>query len=430
MTAELVTLLGEHEVGHVRRDWKGRYSFVYADNWRSQPDAYPLSMSMPLSVAEHGHRVVRAFLENLLPDNPVTRDRWISKFHLPEDDLLALLAKVGDDCAGAVRFRLPDRPRLSMEPGSVDWLDAAQMADRLRGLWNDMAAWRRGDDVGFFTLGGAQAKSAFHFDNGRWGVPTGGIPTTHIVKPGIFGYDAHAENEHFCLALAARLGLPVANSRIEHFEDEVAISVERFDRLRTRGGILRIHQEDLCQALSVLPGDKYESDGGPTPRRIVDVIRAHAQDPVQDVGSFIAALVYNWLIAGTDAHAKNYSLWIREGGRVNTAPLYDIYSSLPYDKPISKMHMSMHIAGHDILSEVGPIQWRKLFKELNLEEEALRAAMIDMADCLPDHATSLHKQCQKEGVSHPVIDRLASTISERAKHCSGELRAWPPLSRV
>ncbi len=431
MTSELVTLLDDQEVGRVRRDWRGRLTFVYSDEWRNLPDAYPLSISMPLSLGEHGQHLIKPYLENLLPDDPWMRGRWDTRFHLPANDLLALLAKVGEDCAGAVRFATPEGAAEALEErGAVEWLDEAALAERVRGLWSDLSAWRRAEDPGLFTLSGVQAKTALFFDGQRWGIPSGGIPTTHILKPGALGYDAHAENEHFCLSLAAALGLAVASSQVVRFADEVAIAVERFDRLRAGTQVMRIHQEDLCQALHVLPSDKYESDGGPSPRQIVEVIRQHSHEPELDIGSFVAALIYNWLIAGADAHAKNYALRIRPGGRVNTAPLYDISSSLPYSTHPEKLRLSMAVGGTYRLVEIGPLQWRKLFRELNLEEDVVKAAMTEMADCLPDHATALLARCASEGLANPVLDRLCAEICERAKRCSSELHAWPPLSRV
>ncbi|PTH92513.1 type II toxin-antitoxin system HipA family toxin, partial [Staphylococcus shinii] len=148
---------------------------------------------------------------------------------------------------------------------------------------------------------GAQPKTALLLRDGRWSVPAGRTPTTHILKPPSDAFDGHAENEHFCLALARRLGLPAAHSDVRRFDGEAAIVVPRFDRIEYDGQLLRVHQEDFCQALAISPTRKYQNEGGPSPEAIVDALRTHSSSPARDVDTFIDALAFNWLIAGTDA---------------------------------------------------------------------------------------------------------------------------------
>lgn len=271
MSGTLVALMGDDRMGQVVRDARGRTKFVYDEAWRTRRGAYPLSLSMPLALAEHPHAVVDAYLWGLLPDNEIIVERWAQRFHVSPRSAFALLAHVGEDCAGAVRFATPERIRtLAREDrGTVEWLDEGEIADRLRALRRDASAWWRVTDGGQFSLAGAQPKTALFFDGKRWGVPNGRIPTTHILKPGVPDLIDHASNEHFCLVLAQCLGLPAATSRVMRFEDEMAIVVERYDRISTRGRIVRVHQEDICQALGVHPASKYESEGGPGVRDVV-----------------------------------------------------------------------------------------------------------------------------------------------------------------
>src|SRR5216683_2884559 len=134
-------------------------------------------------------------------------------------------------------------------------------------------------------------------------------------------FDGHAENEHLCMRLASALGLITAHSEVKRFEDQVAIVIERYDRERTESGIVRVHQEDFCQALAIHPARKYENEGGPNVRMAVELLRTFSGRPQEDVQRFVDALAFNWLIAGTDAHAKNYSLLIGAEGRARLAPL-------------------------------------------------------------------------------------------------------------
>lgn len=420
MTEELIALLGDREIGRVRREAKGRLTFTYARAWPEADEAYPLSLSMPLAAAVHGPDVVEPFLWGLLPDNEAVLDRWARKFQVSARSPFALISNVGEDCAGAVQFVRPERLNevRSGAADKVEWLDVTDIAARLRTLREDHAAWRLPRDTGQFSLAGAQPKTALLFDNGRWGIPSGRLPTTHILKPPTGHFDGHAENEHVCLALARALGIPAAASRIARFGDEIAIVVERYDRVRIGNDIVRVHQEDICQALAVLPVRKYQNEGGPSVAAIVELLRTHSSERADDVETFIDAIGFNWLIAGTDAHAKNYSLLLSSGPRVRLAPLYDVASILPYDEfDTQKLKLSMKVGGEYRLHDVGLRQWRKLAQEVRIDEGRLIDRLAAMAKQVPDAVADVRAATQRDGLDQPVIKRLQAGLSERAKEC-------------
>lgn len=292
MTAPLFVLLGEHDVGRLTRDNAGSLTFEYEAAWLADESAYPLSISMPLTQTRHSGDVVAAYLWGLLPDNEIILDGWAKRFKVSARDPFAILANVGEDCPGAVRFVTPERrdkvTRENEKKRDIAWLDEHAIAERLRALHRDGSAWRAAADTGQFSLGGAQP--ALFSDGKRWGVPSGRVPTTHILKPGSPDLEGHAENEHFCLVLAGEAGLPVARSRVMHFEDQVAIVVERYDRLRDGNAVVRVHQEDCCQALGVLPVNKYENVGGPGARAIATLLRERSRSSQEDLDTFLGAL--------------------------------------------------------------------------------------------------------------------------------------------
>jgi serine/threonine-protein kinase HipA len=300
----------------------------------------------------------------------------------------------------------------------VAWLTDTQVGKRLRDLRVDHAAWRSASDTGQFSLAGAQPKTALLLENGRWGVPSARIPTTHILKPPTGEWDGHAENEHFCLELARVLGLTVPNSSVMRFGQETAIVIERYDRIRVQGSLLRLHQEDMCQALSLPPTKRYENEGGPGIGKIIDVLRNHSSDPDQDIQSFLDAIAYNWLIAGTDGHAKNYSILISSQGNVRLAPFYDIASILPYkNMSVMKAQLAMKVGGIYRLRNIGIRQWAKLAAEARVDSEHLLDRMTQFAEALPHHAAEIMNRVQAEGFSHPLMTKLEGRVADRAARC-------------
>ncbi|MCE9635252.1 MAG: type II toxin-antitoxin system HipA family toxin [Planctomycetes bacterium] len=447
---ELVALVDGIEIGRVVQDTDGRYSFSYADEWRRRRDAVPLSVSMPLNRPTHAHKAVAAFLWGLLPDNQEILAAWARREQVSAGNPFALLAHVGEDCAGAVQFVPPERvPELRRaQPAEIAWLTETDVGERLRRLREDQAAWRLPRDEGQFSLAGAQRKTALYFEDGRWGVPAGRTPTTHILKPPIPGFEGHVENEHLCLRLAHAVGLRVASSGARRFGDEMAIVVARYDRFRTmdaasaahaRGNdalaarlreiaasqpVLRLHQEDMCQALAVLPTNKYQSDGGPSPAAVVRVLRENSAAPDADVAAFVDALVFNWLIAGTDAHAKNYSLLHEAGGLPRLAPLYDVASVLPYpDLDARKIKLAMKVGSEYRLHDIRRRHWLDLAEELTLEAKPTITRAKDLAGRIVASTPTLRDELIGAGLDHPIVPRLAQLLVERAESCLRTLDA-------
>jgi serine/threonine-protein kinase HipA len=207
------------------------------------------------------------------------------------------------------------------------------------------------------------------------------------------------------------------------FEKEVAIVVERYDRQVNGNDIVRVHQEDICQAMGILPTKKYQNEGGPTPADVIELLRSYSTDRVADVDSFIAALAFNWLIAGTDAHAKNYSRLLANGPHVRLAPLYDMASILPYDAvEMQKIKLAMKIGGQYKLSQIGLREWQKFARESRLDADKVLVELTQMAVQIPDFVTAVQAQAQKEGLDNAIIGHLAHQLIARANDCERRLK--------
>ena len=423
---ELLVVVADRRImGEIRRDRRGRLTFVYDDHWRSMDTAYPLSLSMPLVVAEHGRARIEPWLWGLLPDNEAILARWGQRFHVSPRNVFALLSAVGEDCAGAIQLVRPDRVSdvLQDEGQQIEWLTEADIAERLRTLRQDQAAWRMARDTGQFSLAGAQPKTALLFDGQRWGVPSGPTPTTHILKPPIDGLDGHAENEHLCLALARALGVPAARSEVRGFENESAIIVERYDRTRLPGSIQRLHQEDMCQVLGLPPTKKYQNEGGPGCAELSEAIWTHSGEPGDDARTFARAIMLNWIIGGTDAHAKNFSMLIGPQGRSRLAPLYDVASILPYDADLRRLKMATKIGGKYLLEEVQSRHWVKFATEVRLPPADVIDMGKTMAEMLPAGFAQTVDDARANGLDHPILQRMTDILTARSVQCARVLEA-------
>lgn len=333
-----VWMNGEH-VGHWDVNSRNRHEFRYTPTWLDHKETRPLSLSMPLQPPDVPYvgTAVSAFFDNLLPDSQEIRRRIQTRFGTTSTDAFELLAQIGRDCIGAVQLLAPDTKPGNLKRIESEPLSKAGVADALRATVAAPALGQRDDDVFRISLAGMQEKTAFLRHNGRWHRPHGTTPTTHIFKLPLgqvgnlnIDLDTSIENEWLCAQILGAYGLPVANCELDIFDDQRVLIVERFDRRLSRNGKwwLRLPQEDMCQALGVSPGNKYESDGGPGMHSIMSMLLG-AHDPETDRRTFFKAQVLFWALAAPDGHAKNFSVHIAAGGEYALTPLYDVISAYP-----------------------------------------------------------------------------------------------------
>lgn len=260
---------------------------------------------------------------------------------------------------------------------------------------------------------GSQEKTALYRVGGRWGVPQGRTPTTHILKPETGRIEGIAANEHFCLHLARQANMAAAMSSVQIIGGIPVIIVERFDRFRSNDLIQRVHQEDMCQAFAVR--EKYQQRGGPGIYAIMELLQ-FSDSPELDRDRFMRAQALNYIIAGTDAHARNYSIVYAPGGVFRLAPLYDVISDLPYvKKKGAKSTMAMTIGGKRAISEILPRHWERQAVSVRFSKDRIFAHLRDLIAVLPEAAEVVAKQAKDEGLKAPVIGRLREAIQARCE---------------
>ncbi|KPA20732.1 Serine/threonine-protein kinase HipA [Shimia sp. SK013] len=325
----LNVFLNSRLVGQLVREPSGGVSFAYARDWLDWEHRMPVSLSLPLQENRYIGAPVMAVFDNLLPDSDLIRRRVAERVGAEGVDAFSLLSQIGRDCIGALQF-LPDgQEPQPMSELTGEGVNEAQIGAILSDLDLAPLGIRRENDFRI-SVAGAQEKTALLRKDGQWIEPTGTTPTTHIIKPQIGrlpnGMDLSdsVENEYLCLKLMEAFGLRTANVEMAQFGDKKALVVERFDRRWTTDGrLIRLPQEDCCQALSVVPTQKYQNEGGPGISDIMNLLLG-SDDPNKDRHDFFKANVLFWLLGATDGHGKNFSISLLPGGRFRMTPLYDV----------------------------------------------------------------------------------------------------------
>ena len=340
-------------VGHLRRATSGAIDFTYDSAWLEWDSAIPVSLSLPLREDRYIGAPVIAVFDNFLPDNDDIRRRLAERAHADGPDAYSLLAAVGRDCVGALQFVPKGEAVTRAAEMTAHAITDQEIAERISHLTRNPLGIGE-DDLEFrISIAGAQEKTALLYWKDKWHVPHGITATTHILKPQIgrlpSGIDLSnsVDNEHLCLKLVGAFGLPVAKTVIKNFAGKRALVIERFDRFWTKDGrLLRIPQEDCCQALSVPPSRKYESEGGPGICDLVELLKGSDVPDVDQKTLFKAQVIF-WLLGATDGHAKNFSVRLAPGSRYRLTPIYDVVSAQPSvdAKQIrfNKMKMAMAI---------------------------------------------------------------------------------------
>ena len=403
-----------------------RVGFEYDSGYLALPDATPLSVSAPLQPGRHE---IGIWLDGLLSDNHLVRERWKTEHKTPTTRAIDLLASpVGRDCAGAVQF-CPEEEMGAMltRGGGLRELSQHRVARMIETLRQDEAAWSQGTADSAFSLGGAQAKTALRYDQGRWWLPYDDFPTTHILKPGIGHLSDNEIIEHISQRAAVLLGIDAARTQCLKVRGKHALLVTRYDRLRTQTGeYQRVHQEDLCQALGVPVTRKYQNQQGPDVSGIAGLLWANSSHPETDVRLFRDALIYNWLIVGADAHAKNYSLLLNRN-EMRLAPVYDVCSVLPYRHliergktiPVRDLTLAMRGGARDYTIHRADYRpaWERTSQALGLPQEETLNRAEELAQRVFSAVEQAIDETPRWARSSPFVARLHKEIKRRADHC-------------
>ena len=362
-----------------------------------------LSLSLPVGNRRYPQGIVRPFLDGLLPEgesrNSIARDVGVRP-----GDTYGLIQELGRDCAGAVVIQpVEDPPPPQPTTTTAERLGPAEIDALVREL--PSAPLGAGGRVRV-SLAGVQEKLVLtRMPDGSWGRPVDGTPSTHILKPEIAAYPQTVENEAFCMRIAKHLGLDVAGVETTEIAKRKLLVVERYDRVVSAdGSVERIHQEDFCQALGIDPEAKYEEDGGPSLRRVADILQSVAAP--NSLEKLLQAVTLNVLLGNGDAHGKNFSLLHHASGALTLAPLYDLMSTLYYGDD----RLAMYI---DSVQRTDRVTSQRIVKEAagwGLSREPARETIADFLDRAPAAMAAAREETA--GVPADLVSRIARQLAQ------------------
>lgn len=414
--------VGSSKVGMYSLEPSGATSFRYDPDWLSFDKAFPISVSMPLTDRVWSGESAANYFDGLLPDDRTVREKIAAHEHADSAGIFDLLAVLGRDCVGALRF-VPE----GLDPGDPTNMEYRPVSDdeiaaRIASLEVTPLGVNITDDDFRISIAGIQEKTAFLLIDKQWQLPLGPTPTSHIFKPAMKESAIGADfsdtpwNEWLCLELCRALGAESAKAEVLKLDDKPVIVIERFDRVWRDGVIYRIPQEDMCQALGVPPVRKYQSDGGPSIDSVLKFLNG-AINPHEDRMTFMRAQIVFWLLAAIDGHAKNFSISLSPDG-YRLTPLYDVISAAPWPElPDQKTKLAMAL-GNNNHYRLNQIQLRHFYQtgqKAGLREQDIDSIFSSLTASIDDVIEEIATLATDVSVPASTTDPILEGVCKRIK---------------
>ena len=395
-------------VGQLWLDERKNFCFQYDTGWL-QHSRLPLSLSLPLQKEPFLDDLSHPFFANLLPEEKIkvvlARNLGIS---LHND--YGMLERIGGDCAGAVSLDI-ETTGLEQKNGEYRRLSTEELAIIIKEL--PKRPFLAGEEGIRLSLAGAQKKLPIYYDEHNFHLTMGSAPSNAIIKPPIEDLDSTVENETFCMALAKTIGLDVPESFIYRYGEEKVFVIKRYDRVQNGPTVKRLHQEDFCQALGVLPEYKYEAEGGPSLVACFNLVRNNSTRAARDVLSLLNWVIFNVLIGNSDAHAKNISLLLLGSGPV-LAPFYDLLSTRIYSHYGLTENLAMKIGGESDPDLIQKKHWLAFAEEIEIKPHLVLNRVVDIAKRIEANRLKLLKGAFAQDQCDALF-RLMQLMAEQSK---------------
>lgn len=401
-------------IGELEQDNYGELTFTYLPEWVDDPTAIAISCSLPLRKETYSRKECRAFFAGILPED-YQRKLIAKNLGISASNDFSMLEKIGGECAGNITF-LPEGQPLQAFNHHYRPLKNRELADMIREL-HKRPLLAGAQDVRL-SLAGVQDKIAVRVENGNISIPLDGAPSTHILKPTNDIFDGIIFNEAFCLELARQINLPVPNVELKKIDDIDYLLIKRYDRLTTNNAInhhqiKRLHQEDFCQALNIVPENKYQSDGGPSLKQCFSLLRDVSSVPAIDIANFTNIVIFNFLIGNCDAHGKNFSLLYHGENQLRLAPFYDLVSTVYY-KDLST-RMAMKLGGEYDEKKIGSKNFESFADETGLPKPAIKKRIDELAEATHSAIDTMEINNDTAQEISQLIKTRCESISKRKK---------------
>lgn len=393
-------------------------SFAYDKAYLQDKDAVKISASLPLQEEAFDHQTTSSFFSGLLPDGDV-RTRLAKYLKITEKNTFALLKEIGGECAGAISVYPKGASPNTNNTQTYRVLSDKEADQVLSAL--DKRPMLAGEEDVRMSGAGAQNKLMVAFVDGKIAIPTGVTPSTHIIKPPIKDLYDTVQNEYFCLKLAKAIGLPVPEVSIYWLKGKPYYLIERYDRIENKdGSVLRLHQEDFCQAMQFPPETKYENEGGPSLVDCFDLLNEHIRSGFmagKNKVTLLKGVIFNYIIGNGDAHGKNYSILYTDGAEI-VAPFYDLMSTIVYSNP-RKATMAMKLGNKYKFSDVTIRQWEQLAAKIGVKPSFMKGQLLQMSNDIAKMAASLFVELNKdEKTASSIYEKILGVIAVNHRRAS------------
>ena len=400
-------------VGVLSQDVGKLLGFKYDNSWLENKNSNALSISLPKRKKEFSTNECKPFFAGLLPEQ---RQKSIlaRNLRVSVHNDFSFLEKLGEDVAGILQILPPNKsPTAVIKEIQTKPLTTEELTTKIDDLPKRPLLF--GDSELRVSLAGAQSKVPVILVENKIGLPIGGQPTTHILKPSMNEYPSSTENEAFVMRLAKSIGLDVADVEPMSVKGRKFLLVTRYDRIADNNSITkRLHQEDFCQALGIAPEHKYDKRKKPDLLKCFTLLRNKSITPAIDIEKFLKAVIFNVVVGNADAHGKNFSLLYNNNGPY-LAPLYDLLSTVIY--PELTQNFAMNIGRCKTLEELQQRGWERFATNIELGLPYLRDHLFEVCNSIESKLNEVSRNLNRPELDKDTISFLESTIKKRANLC-------------
>ncbi|SFR60262.1 type II toxin-antitoxin system HipA family toxin [Thiomicrospira sp. ALE5] len=393
---QLYVFYQQSRVGELVKLNARQMRFQYDQAWLASPEAFALSISLPLR--SEPFEQAETFFANVLPEGDV-RAALCKKLGLSEKNDFGLLAEIGGEVAGAISIystaQLPDYESQLLP------LSESSLAELLQAL--EKTPFKAIDGDIRLSLAGAQNKlPVMKLDktSSSFALPISpDLATTHIIKLANAHFKDLVLNEVTTMRLAKALGLNVPEVDFLSVAGKTHFIIQRYDR----SGGERLHQEDFCQALAIDAANKYEVEGGPSLNQCADLIRGYSHKPAADLLQFVRWVLFNLLVGNCDAHGKNIAFLYAP--KCELAPFYDLISTQCYEALSQKF--SMKIGGENRLDWIQKRHLQAFSESIGVKFTLVLKEFNKMVALIEQHQSVLEPYLPLKRVVNNNVQKLS-----------------------